>query len=113
MSQMGHPRRFELAPGTSGLPLIPDTSLQSTNRRAGPTADIAPPSSPRPNRQPAIHHFYIVSDASDYTIPIHAERRGLHHALVEIRQDLIADESGQHAWALRLARVLPRAYQEQ
>ncbi len=54
---------------------------------------------------------YIVSDASD--IPIHAERRGLHHVLVEIRQDLIADKSGQRAWALRLARVLPRAYQEQ
>jgi predicted N-formylglutamate amidohydrolase len=53
---------------------------------------------------------YIVSDASDYTIPIHAERRGLHHVLVEIRQDLIADKSGQRAWALRLARVLPRAY---
>jgi predicted N-formylglutamate amidohydrolase len=56
---------------------------------------------------------YIVSDASDYTIPIHAERRGLHHVLVEIRQDLIAHKSGQRAWALRLARVLPRAYQEQ
>ena len=56
---------------------------------------------------------YIVTDASDYTIPIHAERRGLHHVLVEIRQDLIADKGGQRAWALRLARVLPRAYQEQ
>ena len=56
---------------------------------------------------------YTVSDVSDYTIPIHAERRGLHHVLVEIRQDLIADESGQRAWALRLARLLPRAYQEQ
>jgi predicted N-formylglutamate amidohydrolase len=56
---------------------------------------------------------YIVSDVSDYTIPIHAERRGLHHVLVEIRHDLIADKSGQRAWALRLARVLPRAYQEQ
>jgi predicted N-formylglutamate amidohydrolase len=56
---------------------------------------------------------YIVSDALDYTIPIHAERRGLHHVLVEIRQDLIADKGGQRAWALRLARVLPRAYQEQ
>jgi predicted N-formylglutamate amidohydrolase len=54
---------------------------------------------------------YIVSDASDYTIPIHAERHGLHHVLVEIRQDLIADESGQCAWAMRLARLLPRAYQ--
>ncbi|HEX4042700.1 MAG TPA: N-formylglutamate amidohydrolase [Xanthobacteraceae bacterium] len=53
---------------------------------------------------------YTVSDATDYTIPVHAERRGLHHALIEIRQDLIADEGGQHDWALRLARLLPLAY---
>ena len=38
---------------------------------------------------------YTVSDETDYTIPVHAERRGLHHVLIEIRQDLIADESGQ------------------
>jgi predicted N-formylglutamate amidohydrolase len=30
--------------------------------------------------------------------------------LIEIRQDLIADEGGQHDWALRLARLLPLAY---
>jgi predicted N-formylglutamate amidohydrolase len=54
---------------------------------------------------------YFVSDASDYTIPVHAERRGLHHVLVEVRQDLIGEESGQRAWALRLARLLPLAYQ--
>jgi len=39
-----------------------------------------------------------------YTIPIHAERRGLHHVLVEI-----ADESGQRAWALRLALTISLA----
>ena len=55
---------------------------------------------------------YSVSDETDYTIPVHGEQRGLPHALVEIRQDLIAHESGQHAWALVLARLLPRAYQE-
>ncbi len=55
---------------------------------------------------------YSVSDETDYTIPVHGERRGLPHVLVEIRQDLIADESGQRAWALVLARLLPRAYQE-
>ncbi len=52
---------------------------------------------------------YSVSDATDYTIPVHGERRGLPHALIEIRQDLIAEENGQHAWALRLARLLPQA----
>jgi predicted N-formylglutamate amidohydrolase len=53
---------------------------------------------------------YSVTDATDYTIPVHAERRGLHHVLIEIRQDLIADESGQRAWAQLLARLLPQAY---
>jgi predicted N-formylglutamate amidohydrolase len=53
---------------------------------------------------------YTVTDATDYTIPIHAERRGLHHVLIEIRQDLIATEPGQRAWAERLARLLPQAY---
>lgn len=55
---------------------------------------------------------YMVTDASDYTIPVHAERRGLHHVLIEIRQDLIADAEGERAWALRLAGLLPRAYAE-
>jgi predicted N-formylglutamate amidohydrolase len=53
---------------------------------------------------------YVVSDATDYTIPVHGERRGLPHALIEIRQDLIADDSGQRHWADLLARVLPQAY---
>jgi predicted N-formylglutamate amidohydrolase len=55
---------------------------------------------------------YTVSDATDFTIPVHAERRGLHHVLIEIRQDLLAGESGQRDWALRLARLLPLAYRE-
>ena len=53
---------------------------------------------------------YFVSDATDYTIPAHGEQRGLPHALIEIRQDLIADEDGQRQWAARLARLLPQAY---
>jgi predicted N-formylglutamate amidohydrolase len=55
---------------------------------------------------------YSVTDASDYTIPVHGERRGLHHVAIEIRQDLIADENGQRAWAALLARLLPQAYRE-
>ena len=53
---------------------------------------------------------YIVSDTTDYTIPVHGERRGLPHVLIEIRQDLIADATGQRAWARILARLLPPAY---
>ena len=55
---------------------------------------------------------YSVTDASDYTIPVHGERRGLHHVAIEIRQDLIADDQGQRTWAALLARLLPQAYQE-
>jgi predicted N-formylglutamate amidohydrolase len=55
---------------------------------------------------------YSVTDASDYTIPVHGERRGLHHVAIELRQDLIADEAGQRAWGLLLARLLPQAYRE-
>jgi predicted N-formylglutamate amidohydrolase len=33
--------------------------------------------------------------------------RGLPHVLIEIRQDLVADDAGQAAWAERLARLLP------
>jgi predicted N-formylglutamate amidohydrolase len=52
---------------------------------------------------------YYVSDETDYGVPVHAERAGLDYAEIEIRQDLIADEDGQAAWAARLARLLPVA----
>jgi predicted N-formylglutamate amidohydrolase len=52
---------------------------------------------------------YAVSDATDYTLPVHGERRGLLHTGIEIRQDLIADEPGQRRFAALLARILPQA----
>jgi predicted N-formylglutamate amidohydrolase len=52
---------------------------------------------------------YDLDDFTDYTIPVHAEARGLTSALVEIRQDGIGEAAGQAAWAARLARVLPAA----
>jgi predicted N-formylglutamate amidohydrolase len=53
---------------------------------------------------------YRVSDLTDYTVPVHGERRGLPHVEIEIRQDLITDQAGQREWAERLARLLPAAY---
>lgn len=50
---------------------------------------------------------YFVSDDTDYTIPEYGERRGNPHVEIEIRQDLIADDAGQQAWAQRLAAILP------
>jgi hypothetical protein len=48
---------------------------------------------------------YTVTDASDYTIPIHGEQRGLHHIANEVRQDLIIGTAGQRAWISLLARL--------
>jgi predicted N-formylglutamate amidohydrolase len=52
---------------------------------------------------------YFVSDESDYTIPRHAEQRALPYVAIEIRQDLVADEPGQAAWARRIAHALRQA----
>ncbi len=52
---------------------------------------------------------YALSDESDYTVPVHAERRGMDYVELEVRQDLIADAEGQAAWAERLGRLLPLA----
>jgi predicted N-formylglutamate amidohydrolase len=54
---------------------------------------------------------YTVSDATDYTIPVHGEQRRLPHVAIEIRQDLIAEEAGQRTWAALLARLLLQAYE--
>jgi predicted N-formylglutamate amidohydrolase len=54
---------------------------------------------------------YTVTDATDYTIPVHGEQRKLPHVAIEIRQDLIADEPGQCKWAALFVRLLPKAYQ--
>ena len=48
---------------------------------------------------------YAVSDDTDYTIPVHGEKRGLMNTGIEIRQDLISDAAGETAWAERLTRV--------
>ncbi len=52
---------------------------------------------------------YQLSPTSDYTIPVHAEARGLAYVEIELRQDLIAGDAGQAEWAERLARLLPVA----
>ena len=49
---------------------------------------------------------YAASEATDYGLIEHGERRGLPHVELEVRQDLLADADGQQAWAARLARLL-------
>lgn len=57
-----------------------------------------------------INEPYAMTDATDYTLPVHAERRQLPYVGIEIRQDLIADQQGQQNWAKRFARLLPQAW---
>lgn len=52
---------------------------------------------------------YLVDDRTDYTIPVHGERRGLPHLLLEVRHDLISDNAGQQHWAALIAESLVSA----
>jgi predicted N-formylglutamate amidohydrolase len=52
---------------------------------------------------------YFIEPAIDYSIPFHAQRRGLQHLQVEFRQDEIAETTAQQHWASRFAEVLNRA----
>jgi predicted N-formylglutamate amidohydrolase len=52
---------------------------------------------------------YDVNDLSDYTIPVHGEKRGIPHVLIEVRSDQIEDEARQELWAQRLAGAIVSA----
>ena len=52
---------------------------------------------------------YALTEDSDYSVPLHGERRRLEHVEIEIRQDLIATPDGQARWADRFARLLTAA----
>jgi len=51
---------------------------------------------------------YMVTPLTDYSIPVHAERRGILHALVETRQDGIRTREAAEAWAEKLAAAYRR-----
>lgn len=48
-------------------------------------------------------------DETDYTVPLHAHRRGLPYAEIELRQDLLSDAKGIEAWSARIADALAAA----
>ncbi len=52
---------------------------------------------------------YAIEEECDYSLPLHGEGRGIPHVGIEIRQDLIADATGQARWAQRLAQWLTQA----
>lgn len=53
---------------------------------------------------------YALSDATDYTVPYHAEARGLPCVEIEIRQDLIRSDAGQAEWSGRIGSALEEAW---
>jgi predicted N-formylglutamate amidohydrolase len=55
---------------------------------------------------------YAATALTDYGIVEHAERRGLVHVELEVRQDLVSDAEGQAAWAERLARLITNTTRE-
>ena len=65
------------------------------------------------SRDPALvvadNQPYFLSDATDYSIPVHGERRGLPHVEIEIRQDLLLHPQGQREWADRITHALQDA----
>lgn len=48
-------------------------------------------------------------DERDYTVPLHADARGLDYLELEVRQDLLADAAGVEAMAALLAGLFERA----
>jgi predicted N-formylglutamate amidohydrolase len=49
---------------------------------------------------------YSAREPAGYTVRTHAEKRGLPHLNVELRQDLLATDAGTAEWAERIVRVL-------
>ena len=56
-----------------------------------------------------VNEPYTVNMAMDYTVPIHAEAKGIPYVEIEIRQDLIGDATGQGEWSRLLTRLFPIA----
>ena len=53
---------------------------------------------------------YRLTDDGDYGVPVHGERRGIPHVLIELRQDTVAARCGQRLWVERLAPLLREAW---
>ncbi len=49
---------------------------------------------------------YATNRSEDYGVPIHGDDRGIPAILIEMRNDLIADETGVAAWTDRLTAAL-------
>lgn len=54
---------------------------------------------------------YALDPAEDYSVPVHAMRRGLRHLQVEFRQDLVAGDQGAAKWATVFGDALAEVLQ--
>jgi predicted N-formylglutamate amidohydrolase len=52
---------------------------------------------------------YSVCDETDYTIPVHGERRGINSLLLEVRDDHVRDDDGIGRWGNFLGNALKAA----
>jgi predicted N-formylglutamate amidohydrolase len=59
-----------------------------------------------PNVDARLNEPYGPKDGVLHTLNLHAAPRGLKHAMIEIRNDLITNERGQNEWAQRLSMPL-------
>ena len=88
----GQPRAVEL-----GILHDRDTRLSAKLITLFPTVDAR------------LNQPYGPKDGVLHTLSLHAAPRGLAHAMIEIRNDLIADLPGQGGWAERLSASLVQA----
>ena len=51
---------------------------------------------------------YNLDPSEDYSVPLHATRRGLKHLMIEFRQDEVASPAGQQRWAALFGDCLER-----
>lgn len=66
-----------------------------------------------PNIDARLNEPYGPADGVLHTLNLHASPRGLRHAMIEIRNDLISDERRQDEWAQRLSVPLIQAAAKQ
>jgi predicted N-formylglutamate amidohydrolase len=88
----GRPRTVEL-----GILHDRDTSLSSKLIKGFPKVNAR------------LNEPYGPKDGVLHTLNLHAYPRGLRHAMIEIRNDLIANDRGQDEWAQRLSVPLIQA----
>ncbi len=61
-----------------------------------------------PHLNVGVNQVFPIGDNSDYTIPTHAEPRGIPHFSIEIRNDLLAEQAAVNCFAHAVACIICR-----